>query len=85
MRMRGVTVLVLATVLVLGGCRVKKERVGGRTRVDIQGETVQVTTETKTLKVGSESARVPVPQVHIAGDSARARDTTRHPAVPPPR
>ncbi len=82
--MRGTVILVVAALLALGGCRVKRERVGGRTRVDIQGEHVQVSTQTKTVKVGSESTQVPVPQVHIAGDSG-GRDTTTRAAVPPPR
>ncbi len=63
-------VAALATVLVLGGCRVKKERVRGKTQVEIQGGTVQVTTDTARVHIGSESARVPVPKVHIATDSA---------------
>lgn len=80
------TIVLLAALAALGGCRVQKERVGGRTRVDIQGEHVQVSTVPKTVKVGSESTQVPVPQVHISGDSAMRPDSTaRHPAVPPPR
>ncbi len=61
---RGVVVLALVAVA-LGGCRVKKERIRGKTRVDIQGESVQITTDTARVRIGSESARVPVPRVHV--------------------
>ena len=83
--MRRAMVLFVAAAVTLGGCRVKKERLGGRTRVEIQGENVQVSTQPKTVKVGAESTQVPVPQVHIGADSARTRDTaTARAAVPPP-
>ncbi len=68
------TPVVLALVLVaVGGCRVRKERIRGKTTVEVQGANVQVTTDTARVHIGSESARVPVPKVHLGSDSTTTR------------
>ena len=67
-------VLVGLVVLVgLGGCSIKKERVRGKTQVEIRGGTVRVTTYTARIRIGKTSARVPVPQVHVVPDSGTRR------------
>ncbi len=71
MRRKAVVLLLGFSVLTLGGCRIHKERIRGKTRIDIQGGDVQVTTDTARVKIGSESARVPVPKVHVSTDSTR--------------
>ncbi len=68
------TPVVLALILVaVGGCRVRKERIRGKTTVEIQGERVQVTTDTARLRIGRESVRVPVPKVHVGTDSTTTK------------
>ncbi len=65
---RRIVVLVLMLIAV-AGCRVRKERIRGKTAIEIQGGSVQVTTETARVRIGRESARVPVPRVHVSTDS----------------
>ncbi len=71
--MRRLVVLAVLVLIALGGCRVRKERIRGKTAYQVQGATVQVTTDTKTVRIGRESARVPVPKVHIRPDSSTSR------------
>ncbi len=68
------SLLVVALVLIpAGGCRVRKERIRGKTAVEIERARVQVTAETTTVRIGRESARVPVPKVHVGADSTVSR------------
>ncbi len=71
MRTTGVVLLLL--LVALGGCRVRKQRIRGKTTVQVQGASVQVTIDTTRVRIGRESARVPVPKVHLRSDSTTSR------------
>jgi len=61
----------LVLLVGVGGCSIKKERVRGKTQVEIRGGTVRLTAETARVRIGKASARVPVPKVHIVPDSGQ--------------